>query len=360
MKKKIISYIINPFKIFHVLSYKVSYFLDNRRLIAFDTAHNKRVSTNKPFILILREHGFRYNQHFLDWIDKKYPQISGKIWLGRLPGQLPPLNNATLLIPWFQDPLRERNARLFALARNIEDKFIQQNRAVINPVSCLSLAIKSSALKLLHEGGLRTAKVMPVNDPSEFLSDNAGIKYPFIIRCDIQHGSETYLIRNPAELDCVHWRNIASPIAMEFIDVVSPDEYYRKYRMMVIGDTCLPRHLLISKNWNTHLKERITEDWALKEEQQFVEGSHPKASQLLIKARRVLGLDVVTFDFGIDRLGEIVIWEPNPFPTYWFTRNESYYSQNDKDAIEKIYETLLQYYLKRSGIPDAASLLPPL
>ncbi len=348
--KKIITYIISPGKIFRVLSNRISYFINHRRVLAADTAHNKKISPNKTFILILREGSSQYNQHFLDWVEAKHPEISQKIWLSRVPGKLPPLNNVSLLIPWFQDPLRERDPELFACVRNIEDKLIQQNRTVINPVSSLSLAIKSSALKLLSDQRLRTAQVVSISDPHRFHPEASGLRFPFIIRDDIGHGNEMFLVRTPAELNNIAWGELNLPIALEFINTLSPDGYYRKYRMMVIGDTCLPRHLLISKIWNIRLKQRITDAWALKEERQFVEGPHEGVSQLLIEARRILGFDVVAFDLGIDHQGGIVIWEPNPFPMFWFERNEPFYSQNDKYAIEKIYEALLQYYLKRSGI----------
>lgn len=348
--EKIISYILNPFKIFRVLFNKIYYFYRDGKLVAEDSRHNNNVPLNKPFILIVREHGFRYNQHFLNWVSEKYPQTFQNIYLGRIPGNLPPFDKVFLLIPWFQDPLRERNPELFALARNIEDKLAQKNVAIINPVSSLSSAIKSSALKLLREQGFRCARVAAIDDPLRFNPEVSGLHFPFIIRGDIGHGSTTYLIRQPSELKGVAWKKLNHPVAIEFINVISSDGYYRKYRMMVIGEICLPRHLLISKDWNIHLRQRTLEAWALKEEREFLEKPHEKISQQLVKARRLLGFDIVAFDYGIDQNGEMIIWEPNPFPLFWISRNETLYSQNDQYAIEKIYETLFQYYLKRSGI----------
>lgn len=103
-----------------------------------------------------------------------------------------------------------------------------------------------------------------------------------------------------------------------FIDYRSDDGYYRKYRIIFVGDVPYPLHLAISDRWMVHFYNALNaeESWIRSEEERFLADVYsvfdgPRRSALLEIARRV-GLDYFGIDCGVMPDGRIVLFEVDP------------------------------------------------
>ena len=324
-------------------------------LLLSDARYNAHLNKNLRHILIVRHftptHPF-YNNHFLQWVHKNYPEISSRIRLKRLSGIPANLENTALFIPWLQDPLKERFPRQYQKAFRLQQQCQKQGIPVINSVDSLSRSIKSVALKLIAQTGIRTAKAIPITDGKSFNPGEYGLSYPLIIREDQIHSTTMSFITNEENLNTVAWENFKQPVAMEFIDVKGEDNYYRKYRYVLVGNTGAPRHLIISKKRFVRADDRVDDDVCREEEWQYTQSFRDPNHDLLNQARKVLGFDIVAFDYSYDNNGEIVVWEPNPFPVLWQISNEKKDSSHQLQTINRLYKVLLDYYLEKAGIRD--------
>jgi hypothetical protein len=102
-------------------------------------------------------------------------------------------------------------------------------------------------------------------------------------------------------------------VASEFIDTVSDDGLYRKYRYLMLGSRGQPRHLIASHNWEVRPKDRVIADYLRTEEFEYV-NTACALHERFDEARRRLEFDIAAFDYSVDAAGEPVVWEVNPFP----------------------------------------------
>lgn len=322
-------------------------------LLLNDAHHNACLNKTQSHILIVRHlsstHPF-YNDHFLQWIRQNYPQISSRIRLKRLSGIPVNLKNTALFIPWFQDPLKERFPSQYLKALRLQQQCQNQGVPVINPVDSLSLSIKSKALKVIAQTGIRTPKAIPITDGKSFNPGEHGLSYPIIIREDHIHSSSLSIVTNEENLNNLLWEDFEQPLALEFIDVKGEDSYCRKYRYVLIGDIGVPRHLIISNNWIVRADDRVDDDACREEEWLYMQSSRDPNHNRLNQARKALGFDFVAFDYSYDKNGELVVWEPNPFPVLWSISNDKKGSVHQLQTINRVYKGLLNYYLKKADL----------
>jgi hypothetical protein len=86
----------------------------------------------------------------------------------------------------------------------------------------------------------------------------------------------------------------------------------------------------------------------LEEELAYVSARDP-FHQPLQAARQALGLDIVGFDYSIDREGQIVVWEANPFLNLNFPprgRADHLFA-----SIHRTFAIVARLYSIRAGIP---------
>jgi hypothetical protein len=174
-------------------------------------------------------------------------------------------------------------------------------------------------LKLLEAEGINDFRCWRLNEL------NGNVKFPVFLRNELTHdGSVTPLIHSRDELD----RVLAEPslrksslrkhlIAIEFCDC-SDGEIFRKYSVMNVNGTLIPRHILFSKKWVTKKADLVTEK-TVAEELDFIK-TFPYADQVS-KAFRLARLDYGRIDFGIRR-GRIQAWEINTNPVIVPPREE--------------------------------------
>jgi Flp pilus assembly protein TadD len=104
---------------------------------------------------------------------------------------------------------------------------------------------------------------------------------------------------------------------IEYTDYRSADGYFRKYRFIFVGGQILPYHLAIANSWKVHHDSTDMADhqWMQREEEAFLNdpaiifsSGHYRA---LREIQQRIGLEIFGIDCGIDRLGNLVVFEAN-------------------------------------------------
>jgi len=104
---------------------------------------------------------------------------------------------------------------------------------------------------------------------------------------------------------------------IEYIDYRSADGYFRKYRFIFVDGQILPYHLAIADDWKVHHDSTDMADhaWMQREEESFLgdPGSvfNPGHYQMLREIQQRIGLDYFGIDCGLDRSGDLVVFEVN-------------------------------------------------
>ncbi len=350
--KKFLWYLIRPHKTFKNLKY---YLIDHgAKPLAHDRQMNKALLRNEPHILFVRDTNSvkGYNAHFIDWTAERFPNIAKHIRLSRISRFPASLKKTALVVPWLQDPLKECHPVLYRRALRLQDACKNINIPVINPVETLSNSVKSRALPIIGNTGIRTAKIIKITNPSEFHPQEHNLSFPFFIREDYLHGGHDRMVNTESDLEKINWDDFAGPIAMEFINVQNDDGLYRKYRYFLMGDVGVQKHLIVSKNWRVHFRGRIDPDEAKNEELQYLNSPSDPNHNILNKARQALNFDTVAFDYSYDQNDQLVVWEPNPYPLLWSENYLdpaiAYYGPH----FDTLYKNLLIYYLKKAGMNE--------
>ncbi|MGH7714543.1 MAG: hypothetical protein ACREML_00975, partial [Vulcanimicrobiaceae bacterium] len=103
--------------------------------------------------------------------------------------------------------------------------------------------------------------------------------------------------------------------AIEYADVRGSDGKYRKYRVMAVGGRLFPLHLGISSDWKVHYftSEMASEPDYRDEERRFLASMQTSIGSCAVAALeevvRRLQLDYAGIDFGLDRNGNVVLFE---------------------------------------------------
>src|ERR1700686_2823935 len=104
---------------------------------------------------------------------------------------------------------------------------------------------------------------------------------------------------------------------IEYVDYRSADGYFRKYRFIFVDGQILPSHLAIADGWKVHhdSTDMAEHPWMQREEEAFLNdpatvfnSGHYRA---LREIRRRIGLEFFGIDCGLDRAGNLVVFEVN-------------------------------------------------
>jgi hypothetical protein len=106
-------------------------------------------------------------------------------------------------------------------------------------------------------------------------------------------------------------------LAIEPLDARGADGFYRKYRVLAIGGELYPLHLARSTKWKVHYfsadQTRTAE--AIQEEKAFLADMRAaigtRTVHVLEEIVRRVGLEYFGIDFGIDREGNVLLFEAN-------------------------------------------------
>ncbi|MBD2201089.1 hypothetical protein H6G33_00540 [Calothrix sp. FACHB-1219] len=322
-----------------------------------DAINNIRYS-KRILVVRQRDHQSTYNDYFLYWVSQNVPEAAHLFEVHYLPCEINNWERYALFLPWLQDPLKERFPHIYKYAKELEAQCHLHNIPIVNPVDNLSNSIKSIASKLIGDVGIRTAKTIPITDIEDFKKTKGGLSTPFFIREDWIHGSQIFFIQHPEEIENVSFEKFIAPIAVEFLDVKGEDGLYRKYRYFAMGDEGIPGPLMVSKSWEVRDNDdRVINEAIIAEEIAYFSGEDPN-HYILQKARKALGFDFMAFDYSYDNQGNLMVWEPNPFPVIWGSHDSEPNKKYQLPSMDRIYTALLKYYLQRANISIKIPAIP--
>jgi len=135
---------------------------------------------------------------------------------------------------------------------------------------------------------------------------------------------------------------------IEYIDYVSADGHFRKYRFIFIGDQIMPYHLCIGHDWKLHHinTDMAHHPWMQREEEAFLSDASavfgPAQRQALQAIRERVGLEYCGIDCGLDASGNIVVFEVNASMLV-HARNEGFlYKTPAVERIKLAFDTMLR------------------
>lgn len=147
--------------------------------------------------------------------------------------------------------------------------------------------------------------------------ERAGLPFPAILRRAGSHGGSIVgQIHGKREL-AEALANSGEFILTEFADFQSADSLYRKFRVFFFGDRWVFRHMLAADQWNIHARQRADfmahHQHLLDEEAaMFRDGAFgPPVRHVLDAVAERMEVDFFGMDFGIDRDGQVVLFEAN-------------------------------------------------
>lgn len=140
---------------------------------------------------------------------------------------------------------------------------------------------------------------------------------------------------------------------IEYIDYVSADGHFRKYRFIFVDDQILPYHLCIGREWKLHHinTDMAHQPWMQQEEAAFLNDSAavfgPAQMQALHAIRERVGLDYFGIDCGLDASGHVVVFEVNASMLV-HARNEGFlYKDPAVRRIKLAYDAMLRKLAKQ-------------
>jgi len=143
-------------------------------------------------------------------------------------------------------------------------------------------------------------------------------------------------------------------LAIEALDARGADGLWRKYRVMIVDGWLYPLHLAVATQWKVHY---FSADMAANEAHRVEEGAFlndlagvlgARAMAGLEAIREALGLDYAGIDFGLDRDGNVLLFEANatmmvPPPD----ANETFAYR--RPAAERIFKAVAAMLLERAA-----------
>lgn len=147
---------------------------------------------------------------------------------------------------------------------------------------------------------------------------DADLSFPILVRVVGSHGGEDCLrIDRPDAMDEIaQLPRPERPLYLtEFYDFISPDGFYRKYRLAVVGEDVFMRHLVVGTEWSLHGRVRITTGEPDEQEEADMNAFQsewvPRLKPMFTEAARRLKLDYFGVDCRIDEKFNVLIFEAN-------------------------------------------------
>ena len=295
-----------------------------------------------------------FNDEVLDWVATNLPEERARFHVRALPYQLPRETGHRLLVAWLQDPVEAWSQRTYDQAMALTHECERRSIPAINRVDRLARAGKYLGSMLMREAGLRVPRVERIVDAAEFREHQLGVPLPLFVREDVGHQGDMRRADTLEQVRAIPLDRFKSPVAIQLIDLPDRrDGLYRKYRYAVSGDWGVPHHLQSSTSWITRGVQRRVDERTRTEELQYINTASPHHSAFQ-RARQVLGLDFVAFDYSLDRDGHPVVWEANPYPFLQFSRS---YLAYRNEAMHRTMAILVAMYYERAQLPVPGRLL---
>jgi tetratricopeptide (TPR) repeat protein len=210
----------------------------------------------------------------------------------------------------------DQGSAVLPLAADLADRL---GKPTVNDPRKIQRTTRDAVADLL-EGipGCRVPKVLRHNADADFL---AAVSFlcPILVRPVGTHGGDDFeRVEDPVELAAhLAQRPDTDHYLIEYIDYRSSDGYFRKYRFLFVDGQILPYHLAIGNGWKLHHDSTDMADhpWMQQEEEAFLNNPATVFNsghyQALRAIRQRIGLEFFGFDCGLDRLGNLVVFEVN-------------------------------------------------
>ena len=251
-------------------------------------------------------------------------------WTQMLPGHnQPDLDPYDAVLSWWGKPGKRRYLFEHSHVGHIYPRTPAPNRApferqmaercarlgipVVNPLSRRLGMRHSTCLEAWSRGGVPCAGFQTFGSFEEVT-----LGYPMILRVD--GGShalgEAFRVGSEEEARAVLARRAQQggmplTLAIEFRETRYSDGLYRKRRSYVVGDRALPRQQMVAEGWQVKLTTSITGEPAVSENRRFREQGE-EDPELVARAGRLLGPEVVALDYTRQEDGSYLFWEGNP------------------------------------------------
>jgi glutathione synthase/RimK-type ligase-like ATP-grasp enzyme len=147
-------------------------------------------------------------------------------------------------------------------------------------------------------------------------ADEARMTYPILARIAGSHGgSHRVFVQRPDEMDAITQleRNRSPLYLTEFRDFISPDGYYRKFRIVVVGDDIFLRHCVVGEQWGLQGRNRAAGKGDEEAEifDSFAAEWAPALQPVFSEMTRRLDLDYYGVDCNIDSERNVLLFEAN-------------------------------------------------
>jgi len=183
------------------------------------------------------------------------------------------------------------------------------------------------------------------------------IAFPLLVRPAGTHGGDDF--EKVEGLDELARFLAARPnddhYVIEYVDYASRDGHFRKYRFIFVGDEILPYHLAIGADWKVHhiSTDMAGQPWMQQEEAAFLADPAavfgPAHFEALRLVRERFGLDYFGIDCGLDRNGNLVVFEVNASMLVHDDNAEFPYKDPFVRAIKTAFEAMLRNRAGRSA-----------
>jgi glutathione synthase/RimK-type ligase-like ATP-grasp enzyme len=209
-------------------------------------------------------------------------------------------------------------SRALALVRAIVDQ--GRRRCFNHPVAVARTTRDGVARLLTGIPGLTVPKTVRVEQTSPALvheaAKNADLRYPILVRLVGSHGGHDRVrVDRPEAMGDITQltREGRSLYLTEFCDFVSRDGFYRKFRIVVVGDDIFLRQCVIGDEWSLHGRSRI--DGSEQEEAALFDAFDsewaPSLKPMFSEMTRRIGLDYFGVDCHVDQDRNVLLFEAN-------------------------------------------------
>lgn len=235
--------------------------------------------------------------------------------------------------------------------------------AVINrPEAVLQTGRLANAKRLANLGGVVAPRMALVSRSdissgraAEILAQNE-IAFPILLRSPSFHGGNYFICVDNQNALHAAFEELPGEnlLVIEFLDSRSEDNLFRKYRVMSINGSFYPIHLAISTQWKVHYFSSDMADNAeyRNEEEVFLNDFSsvlgPRAISVLEKIIQNIGLDYCGIDFGMDKDGNVLLYESNSTMVITPPTNESRWDYKRK-AIENALAAAKRMFVERAN-----------
>jgi tetratricopeptide (TPR) repeat protein len=173
---------------------------------------------------------------------------------------------------------------------------------------------------------------------------------PVLARPVGTHGGDDFeKIEDPAALSAfLAQRPDHDHYLIEYIDYCSDDGYFRKYRFIFVDGQILPYHLAISSDWKVHhvSTDMANQPWMQQEEEAFLNNPAgvftPANYEALQAIQERIGLEYFGIDCGLDRSGNIVVFEVNASMLVHAQNDEFPYKTPAVQRIKLAFDAMLR------------------